>query len=383
MNASTGKVPILLTDAGYRNTLAAARSLSEAGYVVDAIGPPGSCCERSKHLRHLVDPRFLSNIDGLCELLEQQRYAALLPIGARSVEVIARNAKRISTHTHLALHDADTIERCMDKHQLNSHAESVGLNVPPWWCLDTEEDARRVADEATFPIVIKKRHELDRRPLFIAGSARTFLDNRSRWQTKNAPQRFAPIAQECIEGDGCAFFGLYDHGELKRWFMHRRIREFPAAGGASSCAESAYEQDVFDAGKRLLDSLNWHGVAMVEFKRQRATGQLQLMEVNPKFWGSLDLAIAAGVNFPVETVRLALGEPLEPQRDYAVGLRFHWPFGHGEWLHVVQRPRSAFGVLRDCLNPRVRTNVRWNDMGPTFSEMRQDLRVLRRGRVTA
>ncbi|MCB9858160.1 MAG: ATP-grasp domain-containing protein [Phycisphaerales bacterium] len=386
MIAQAGKSSILLTDAGYRNTLAAVRALSEAGYVVDAVGPHGSCCESSRHLRRLIGPDVLSSladIDTLVAHLQRTGYAALLPIGARSVRTIACHADQIAEHTQLALHDAASIENCMDKTRLNAVAQRVGLNVPRYWTLDDDACIERTADEARFPIVVKKRHELDRGPVIAYDSARQFRDSATHWRSAHADQSFAPIAQEYVEGDGCAFFALYDRGMLRRWFMHRRIREFPVAGGASSCAESVFEQDLFEAGRRLLDALKWHGVAMVEFKRERSTNVLQLMEVNPKFWGSLDLAIASGVNFPVDTVRLAMGESLEPQSEYAVNRRFHWPFGHGEWLHVAERPRAAWRVLQDCLNPRVRTNIRLTDLAPTWRELRHDLTTLRRRRSAA
>ena len=49
--------------------------------------------------------------------------------------------------------------------------------------------------------------------------------------------------------------------------------------------------------QELLDELNWHGVAMVEFKVTE-DGTPYLMEINTRFWGSLQLAIDAGVDFP-------------------------------------------------------------------------------------
>ncbi|HPF37847.1 MAG TPA: ATP-grasp domain-containing protein [Phycisphaerae bacterium] len=381
MIASAGKPAILLTDAGYRNTLAAVRALSEAGYPVDALGPRGVCCESSRRLRALIDTRVVSdvsNIDALVRHLSAEPYGALLPIGGRSVITLARAAEQLSTQTRVALQDADTIELCMDKWRLNAFATNAGLDVPRCWRLDDADAIERVADEAGFPIVVKKRHELDRGPVLLFETAEAFRGGEQTWRIAHKQQSLAPIAQEFVEGAGCAFFALYERGVLRRWFMHRRIREFPADGGASSCAESAWEQDLFETGKRLLDALAWHGVAMVEFKRERSTNRLRLMEVNPKFWGSLDLAITAGVNFPVDTVRLALGESLEPQSDYAVGLRFQWPFGHGDWLHVTQRPGAVLRVLRDCLSPRVHTNVRWNDLGPTWRELRHDFTTLRR-----
>ena len=60
-------------------------------------------------------------------------------------------------------------------------------------------------------------------------------------------------------------------------------------------------------GERLLTALNWHGVAMVEFKID-ATGQHWLMEINPRLWGSLALSIDAGVDFPLGLLQVARGE---------------------------------------------------------------------------
>jgi predicted ATP-grasp superfamily ATP-dependent carboligase len=78
--------------------------------------------------------------------------------------------------------------------------------------------------------------------------------------------------------------------------MHRRIREYPITGGASTAAESFYDPALRDLRLTLLRALNWHGVAMVEFKKDQRDGTHKL--INAKFWGSLDLAIAAGVDFP-------------------------------------------------------------------------------------
>ena len=80
--------------------------------------------------------------------------------------------------------------------------------------------------------------------------------------------------------------------------MHRRIRERLVMGGPSTCAESVYDSKLLDYGLRVLKNLKWHGVAMVEFKKDSIDGEFKLMEINPKFWGSLDLAIASGVDFP-------------------------------------------------------------------------------------
>ena len=107
---------------------------------------------------------------------------------------------------------------------------------------------------------------------------------------------------------------------------------------------------------------------MVEFKLDARDGDYKLMEVNPKFWGSLDLAIAAGVDFPWLTVQVALGNPFPPVADYVRGLRFQWVFS--DLLHAAARPRDLGSVLRDLGSPRVANDVSFRDLRPNLANGR-------------
>jgi predicted ATP-grasp superfamily ATP-dependent carboligase len=100
---------------------------------------------------------------------------------------------------------------------------------------------------------------------------------------------------------------------------------------------------------------------MVEFKRDRRDGSYRLMEINPKFWGSLDLSIAAGVEFPWLAVQAALGEPVDETFPYPVGLRFRWTFE--DLMHTIARPQSLGAFLRD-FSPQVRSDLVWSDPLP-------------------
>jgi hypothetical protein len=76
----------------------------------------------------------------------------------------------------------------------------------------------------------------------------------------------------------------------------------------------------------LLNSVGWHGVAMVEFKVS-PDGTPYLIEVNGRFWGSLQLAIDAGVDFPWLLYQLANGDRVDEVPGYAIGVRWRWLLG--------------------------------------------------------
>src|SRR5262249_55075992 len=157
----------------------------------------------------------------------------------------------------------------------------------------------------------------------------------------------------------------------RRSFMHRGVREWPPSGGTSACAESVPDAPALAAaGAALLDALAWHGVAMVEFKGALERGSLALIEINAKFWGSHDVALAAGVDFPGDLVALLEGRTLAPAEERPRAVRFAWPFGGDLW-HGLFRPASLPAVLRDALSPAVAHSYRLDDPLPLAFEIAQ------------
>jgi protein-tyrosine-phosphatase len=125
-------------------------------------------------------------------------------------------------------------------------------------------------------------------------------------------------------------------------FAHRRLREKPPSGGTSVLSESIpVEKALEDAAVRLLSPLAWHGVAMLEYKRDAARGDIYLMEVNGRFWGSLQLAVDAGVDFPHLTYQLATGRPPDAPASYRVGAKSRWFLGDVDHLLLRLRKRDA------------------------------------------
>jgi predicted ATP-grasp superfamily ATP-dependent carboligase len=172
-------------------------------------------------------------------------------------------------------------------------------------------------------------------------------------------------------------------------FSHRRLREKPPWGGVSVLREAiAVDPDAADYSRRLLRALGWHGVAMVEFKRERTTGVPFLMEINGRFWGSLQLAIDAGLDFPVSLARLYFGDVVPEQSEYRVGIRSRWLLGDLDHLLMRVRattpappgaPRLAGLFLDFCRFARRDTYYEVesiSDPGPAVHEVRSYLRAL-------
>jgi len=157
------------------------------------------------------------------------------------------------------------------------------------------------------------------------------------------------LVQEVIAGEGTAIFALFDSGEPLVTFAHRRLIEKPPWGGVSVLSESIEPPpDTLRLALGMLSELGWHGVAMVEFKRAKA-GVPCLMEINPRFWGSLQLAIRSGVDFPYLAFQLAMGQAVEaPVTRRAVN---RWVLGEMDSLTTTLLSGSpGRSRMRDCLS---------------------------------
>lgn len=141
------------------------------------------------------------------------------------------------------------------------------------------------------------------------------------------------------------------------------------------------------ATRRLLDSLRWHGVAMVEFKLDR-TGRLWLMEINARLWGSLQLAIDCGADFPWWLYQLALGSPADPPAHYEIGRRLRWWLGDLDNLYAQLRDtrwtptlRTKARVIGEFLlpwRPGMRYELlRWRDPAPAVTALGKYVSALR------
>jgi predicted ATP-grasp superfamily ATP-dependent carboligase len=149
-----------------------------------------------------------------------------------------------------------------------------------------------------------------------------------------------PIVQEWIpDGGGIyGFSALFDEtSKVKAAFVHEKLRMYPIQGGPSTLGEGVEHPQIMELGLSLLKSLSWVGVGMAEFKVDPRDGIPKLMEVNPRFWGSLQLAIASGVDFPYLILRMAKKESFEPILHYTVGKRFRWLL-LGDILHFLNNP---------------------------------------------
>ena len=171
------------------------------------------------------------------------------------------------------------------------------------------------------------------------------------------------MIQEYIVADSTrSFSALYQSGVCKRVFMWNEIRSSPATGKVSTYSESIYDPKLKEYGLKLLDALEWHGVANIEFKLDKKDKQFKLMEINPKFWASVEVASRSGIDFPYLLCQMASGVQLEYSEEYDRNVKFHWLYRETE--HAMQKPNAIPRIIADTFDPKVRSDIQLNDFAP-------------------
>jgi predicted ATP-grasp superfamily ATP-dependent carboligase len=304
-------------------------------------------------------------------------------------------------HAALPFPSRERILAAQDKGYLLRLGQQAGIAAPATWEPGDDVSIEGIARAITYPAILKPRFSRWRSGGgWITGSVEYVESAQDliAQYTKVHSQVPCPLVQEKIEGEGRGVFLLLWNGELKAAFCHRRLREKPPWGGVSVYRESLpVDQALVEKSFALLKALEWQGVAMVEFKMDRRDGVAKLMEMNPRFWGSLQLAGDAGMNFPLLLYRLACGENVPPQFNYRAGVRSRWLLGDLDnlWLTLTPRHEHIFqtnGVsrLRACARflkfyeRDLHYEVgRLNDWRPGWYECKNYLRDLLRPRGPA
>lgn len=313
---------VLATYGKHPKTLSFVRSSGRSGrdvLVVDDTRHP--ICSFSKYCSKFVSlpspswwpKEFLSN---LVEILRAEDIDLVVPMDDPECDILSDLENKSMLSAQVALPSSDAYHAARDKNETRLLAGRLSIPAPNSFLIANPESIGRIGKEVGFPAIVK--------PIKSSGSRgfRLIRDEASLVSVSSLLSRYGCLlAQEFIpskESIGVSY--LFNRGEVRVFFSHRRLLEFPQDGGPSLVRESTANAVAEEFGRRLLESLGWHGIAMVEFRIDSRTGNPVLMEINPRFWGSLPLAIACGVDFPKLLCDMYEFGDVAPNRAYQDGI---------------------------------------------------------------
>ncbi len=327
------------------------RSLGKRGIHTIAVSemdsPPAFA---SKYVDETVRvPSFEDDVlayrDGLLELARRDDVRAIATLREIDAYVLAKYYDAFEDHVGTTWPRLSTLETAQDRLRLVEAAAEAGVAAP-----DTQRFGE--VDDWDRDQIVKGRYsllagayvdEMDEDEYASVESTR-YLDPGVEPDGEEilAAYGHEPIVQEYVPGEEFALWALYDRGEAVATCLKHQVRAYKYDGGTSVCRETIDQADLKAAGRRLLDHLDWHGPAAVQFKRHAETGEFVLLEVNPRFWVSLSCAVRAGLDFPYYFWLLSDGPIVSAPDAYDPGVATHLLRGELVHLHSVLKGSNPY-----------------------------------------
>jgi predicted ATP-grasp superfamily ATP-dependent carboligase len=347
---------VLITDAEERGALAASRGLQSAGYDVGAAASrrlavghwSRSCSERVRLPDPREDPR--TYVERLAREVNRGTYDVVLPGSEASLIPISEHREVLEPHVLLGLPTHETVLRSMDKTLLLTEAASAGLAPPPSLVCVSVEQASAAAQELGYPVVVKPHRSFAEHDGHLRQTAARVVSDEPALARAVALFGTPLVVQHHIARANVLFFAAVRIGErLHGATAARNGRTWPPDAGSAAMALTIDPPQGIEARVQdVLSRIGWSGIFQLQFL-DLGGGRLATIDLNPRLFASLAIAVRAGANLPALWCDHLLGRQLPMTGGARAGIRYRWE--EGELKYTIRQAlsgelRAALSVLR-------------------------------------
>lgn len=354
-------------------SLTTIRSLGRQGVPVTAGGQaaywPGMLSRYADDVYYHPDPKadceaFLTH---LIAFLERHPHDIVFPVTDPLVVLLSRERERVErTGAVVATEDWEALDRVNDKAKLYRLTRRLDITQPETHLPRSLDDVEEVADKVSYPALVKPRSksvwddgEYHMHVARVTDAVHSPTALRKQYhETLAANPHLAenpPMVQSYVPGDIWDIGTLAHKGEVVRCFQYRLARTYPSAGGVGALNRAIEpEPAMLEPAEQIVDALDWTGPIQFEYIRRR-DGEFVLMDVNGRYWGSLEMAKRGGVDVPWLHYRQLAGDPPERRLDYRTDVSYQKVvYGDLPWL-FERVSRGDIGAVGTFLASLVRT----------------------------
>lgn len=336
-------VRVLLLDGHVNPAVAAVRSLSQAGHRV-VVGSAGRWSKAAWSRYSSGSFSYPSTQDGLekfalgiARIAGQEDGTFVLPVTEKTVMALSAYRSLVeNVGGRVVMPCHATMLKAYDKGETTRVASEVGVATPRTCLLRDDRNAYRIAAHFPYPAVLKPRTSVELANGIARPTPRT-LYARNRWEFLQAYYELHArcaqvIVQDFIPGEAVIYCLLLCRGKLRAEFAYRRIRSVHPTGWGATLRVSVPADGLREGSLSVIRALDphWTGLASVEY-RLRPDGTPFFLEVNPRTWNSMALAVYAGVDFPRMLAEVAEHGDTPAHPGYPAGVVCRW------WLGDLRR----------------------------------------------
>ena len=357
------KTKVLILDAQNINALAFVREIGKLNHYVGVLGQSFlslSFLSNFSNKNHVIGKYIngKSYVHKIIQIAKKNQYEVIIPLSLKSFSLFSKYRNLIDDNVRIVLPPSESMEIASKKHKTFTYAGQNKISSPETIKIHKKNlsSLKPFIEKIGFPLVVKGSISGVDNLKYCNNLSQLIFAIRKLLENENVI-----ICQEYIKGETHGFYAYYIDNKLHSYFMHKRIKQYPITGGPSSVARSHYDNKLKIVSEKLLDSLDWNGPVMIEYKFDKKSEEYKLIEINPKLWGSLDLTINAGVNIPIIMLHHSLGVKSKSFKNYK-DIYFRWIYPN-ELLHDL-----ATGFKRTNMQKgvEIKTNIFFEDFLPTI-----------------
>jgi predicted ATP-grasp superfamily ATP-dependent carboligase len=375
------KRTVIVSDGLWRKSLSAIRSLGKANFKVIVLGDSffttGFWSRYTSAFKIIPSvktnsTKFNNLLVNLLKSLPFPSRPILFPMEDDTLNWLSINREFYSKYMDFAIPPHKSLLVAQDKFKTMRLASSLKIPTPKTFSFRGVKTFKSKLEEITSSGQLKKYIIKPKSGTGSAGIVYLNSQLNINWD-EHWNSYGSLLIQEKIPTDGRAVgvsFLIANGKRVIASFVHERIKQYPNSGGPSTQRISIKHKELVARSEKLLTALNWHGVAMVEWKQDLNNGEFKLMEINPRFWGSLELAVRSGVNFPLLYAKCSIGESINEVQNYSYGTKCRWLIP-GDILRYLTSKKEDREKLKDFLSGLPKDSEEWDmkDIRGTISSI--------------
>ena len=289
-----GKARVIVTYGWCRVSYAALRCLAAHNVDVVVGGPDKFSMAGSSKFAHATftypspytDPiGFMGAVADAAKLYDASVY---LPIH-EEILAVAKYQHLLPDSLLVPIATHDQIMTAYDKGLTMAHAEKVGVPIPQTIYPDSVEQVAELASGVIFPTWIKLKKSNSAKGVFKIDDLESLIKRYAEIVEEfSLDADSLPLIQQHISGKVYAVSMLFNKGKMVSKFVRKNIREKTHGGGTCTKCVSVRVPTLENHAQKMLETLNWHGPAMLEFKYDEDNDAAYLLEINPRYHGTID-----------------------------------------------------------------------------------------------
>ncbi|TDU34497.1 ATP-grasp domain-containing protein [Gelidibacter sediminis] len=250
----------------------------------------------SRHIHHfsyyIKSEHALDWISNINIEIKTHQIDMIMPIFENGIETIIKYRNYLKTNKVCLLPSFKNFEIAKNKWLLSKHL--LGNDIPsPRTILYSPQHTFNL-EQFTFPIILKPILETG------GGDGVYFFENSEAFQSHVLKTKIISdqIVQEYVKGYDIGCSVLCENGKILAFTIQKGTMLNSNPFRPLLGVKFVFEDDLYKTVEKLMKSLHWSGVAHIDLKYDAENKMFKVIEINPRFWGSLDASLMAGVNFP-------------------------------------------------------------------------------------